>query len=397
MRVAQALVARFKEREENCRVGVLDCFTRLLAVTVTASDAGVLKFGSPADDMDDTTASSGALPAVVDLRTEYAPKLVSSSEKILSVKKGNERSKSSALALLATLCQAPGGVGGQEQIASVFSHVKTFLSNAPRAGSDLVLHREGTSKALRLDALSLVHAMLSSDKHNPVHVRQSLRKALLPELCMAVKEQWYKVIAAALRALAAVPRFFTALGYDENDDPSLRQKEGAEVASSLYTAVEPLLSAHDVDQEIKECALKACASLLSSLHSCMPVDQQQRLLALVLDRLKNETTRIIAIKTLSAIAASSSGSADGTDMQDGAGERVNLSPILKESISTMASFLKYQSRSLKQSSLEALDIVITNHGSSDPDLASGELYASVLQEFASLIVDSDLHLSHLSL
>ena len=55
-------------------------------------------------------------------------------------------------------------------------------------------------------------------------------------------------------------------------------------------------------------------------------------------------------------------------------------------------FLKLQSRSLKQSSLEALDTIVTNHGSGDE-----ALYATVLTELAPLIVDSDLHLSHLSL
>jgi len=377
-RVATALVHRFKEREENCRVGVMDCFTRLLAVTIQAANAGVLSFGTD-DDMD--TSSSGT---TIDLRHEYAPKLVRLCKKILSVKKGNERSKSSTLALLATLCQAPGGVGGEEEITSVFLHVKPFLSG----GSDASLtHREGTSKALRLDALSLVHAILTSDKHDPIHVRKSLRQTLLPELCQAVKEQWYKVIAEALRTLAAVPRFFV-LGYSPDDDPSTKQKESAEVAQALYTAIEPLLAAHDVDQEIKECALKASASLLSSLHASMPEENQQRLLSLLLERLNNETTRIAAIKTLSSIAASSSPSSmDDTNP-------VNLSPILKESITTMASFLKLQSRSLKQTSLEALDVVITSHGS-DPELADGSLYSSVLQEF--VVGDSDLHLSHLSL
>jgi cullin-associated NEDD8-dissociated protein 1 len=157
----------------------------------------------------------------------------------------------------------------------------------------------------------------------------------------------------------------------------------------LFTAIEPLLAAHDVDQEIKECALKACASLLSSLHASLKAEQKQRLLALLLDRLENETTRIAAIKTLSAVAAAS----DNNGME---GNLIDLSSILADSISIMASFLKLQSRSLKQHSLESLDIIVKNHGSSSL-LADGSLYSSVLKEFAPLIVDNDLHLSHLSL
>jgi cullin-associated NEDD8-dissociated protein 1 len=157
-----------------------------------------------------------------------------------------------------------------------------------------------------------------------------------------------------------------------------------DVANQLFAAIEPLLAAHDVDQEIKECALAACAALLSALHSNMSSDQTTSMLNLLLDRLKNETTRIAAIKTLSVIC-------DATP--DSAEDKIDLNPILAESIETMASFLKLQSRSLKQSSLEALDIVVTNHGLSD----SNELYSKVLQDLSHLVVDSDLHISHLSL
>ena len=56
-------------------------------------------------------------------------------EKILGVGKKNkgigERSKSNALGLLSTLCKAPGGVGGETEIISVFNHIKTLLGTVP--------------------------------------------------------------------------------------------------------------------------------------------------------------------------------------------------------------------------------------------------------------------------
>lgn len=145
--------------------------------------------------------------------------------------------------------------------------------------------------------------------------------------------------------------------------------------------------------------MKACASLLSNLHANLEPAQKDRLLALLLERLKNETTRIAAIKTLSAIAAAASTDQNTMAVEGEAScaTKIDLSPILVDSISTMASFLKLQSRSLKQSSLEALDTIVTNHGSTYAVLANGELYGMVVQELAPLIVDSDLHLSHLSL
>lgn len=365
--VAMALVNRFKEREENCRVGILECFTRLLAVTIKAADAGVVA-------IQDASMDIGAVTSI-DLRNSYAPALVKACEKLLSVKKGGERSKSHALSLLSTLCKAPGGVGGETEITGVFTHVQAFLAST---GGTELHDRDASSKTLRLDALSLVHAMLSCRNHDPVHIRKGLVQSLLPELCQAVQEQWYKVIAEALRALADVPRFFV-VGYEASDDEATKKLEIDGVANQVYAAVEPLLAAHDVDQEIKECALAACGALFSELFSSLSKEQTSRLQNLLLERLKNETTRIAAIKTLSAIA--------------GASSALNLSPILGESIETMAGFLKLQSRSLKQSALQALDTVLTHHGAED----SHELYGLVLQELAPLVVDSDLHISHLAM
>ena len=374
--ISMALVEQFKEREENCRVDIIDCFARLLHSTITYMQ-NLAKEGQwqlAADRMDDRDEEVG-----IDLQRDYAPALVKACASIMSTK-GNDRSKSAALALLATLCQAPGGVGALPEIQSVFAQIQIFLAGGiEEAKHSAAHHRESSSKALRLDALLLSFAMLAGHNHNPIHIRQCLTTQFLSNVCQLLQEQWYKVIAEALRVISQVPKYF-AIGYDH---------EGADVdadrtavASQLYTAVEPLLAAHDVDPEIKDGALKACALLLQSLHGSLTNDQTAQLLKLLLDRLKNETTRIAAIKTFISIAGEASGGC-------------HMDPILADSISTMASFLRLQSRSLKQSSLEALEIVIRNHGQKLADCQ--ELYASVVQEVAPLISDGDLHLCHLSL
>lgn len=405
--VASALVARFKEREENCRVGVLETFAKLLEVTTKKaaaspepqdgaasgssgkphSGANILQFSSASASGEDAEMNdSKDSVVVVDLRNKYAPVLVKNCEKILGVGKNNkgigERSKTHALGLLSTLCKAPGGVGGQAEILSVFKHIQTLLGKD--SDGDEGLSSGSTSKALRLDALSLVVAVLESVNHDPACVRKALTSALLPQLCASVKEQWYKVIAEGLRALAAVPRFFVV-----SNDPSDREETVA-VANKLYESVEPLLAAHDVDQEIKECALMATAKLLSELaggrsdvtQQYLTKDQTDRLTSLLLERLKNETTRIHAIKTLSTVSSSN------PDLGFGEG-------ILKDMIETMAGFLKMSSRSLRQTSLEALDVVVTHHGHTI--VGETSLYSSLLSELSDLVVDSDLHISHLAL
>lgn len=324
-RVGRSLIQRFKEREENCRVGILECFTDLLTKTLSSEE--------PFD---------GA---------EYTNDIVKECQKILATKRGsNDRSKSKVLCLLSILCQVPGGIGNQ--LSSVLKHVQKLLAD-----------QEGTNKALRLDGLKLVAAVLSSRTHDQTVIRAVLKDFLLKQLCESLQEQWYKNIAEALRSFIHIPGLFK----DEAD--------AADIAKQVYVPIEPILAAHDVDQEIKECALKAMAALLVMKE--LETDHSARLLAFLLERLKNETTRIAAIKTVSAIA---------TDC--------DLSPILGDLIQTMSSFMEYTSRSLKQASLEALEAVVLEQGSSVKD---DELFSRVLVFVVPIITDRDLHLCHLGL
>lgn len=374
--MAGALVSRFKERDENCRVDNIECFTRLLSYTVSAASSGVLVLASSNTMEEDGLSATGTV--VVDLRSSVTSAIVKASEKQLSAKKCGERSKSSAIALLSTLCLAPGGVGGYDQIRSVFNHLKSILNV-----NDDVKHKHlsATSKSLKLEALCLVRVLLSRcnpHQHDATHVKNALLPIMLPEICNCVNEDWYKVIAEALRVLMEVPHLMV-LG-------SASQSEKKEVANLLYAAIEPRLAAHDLDQEIKECALSASAALLSVLHASLSNEQKARIFELVLERLKNETTRIAAIKTLSTISDAAQSNSE-----------LDLSFIMNETLVQLATLLRQQSRGLKQSSLQCLDS-LTRCLSIDGDVDMDDgLFDSVLKELGGVIADNDLHVCHLSL
>ncbi|KAL3806814.1 hypothetical protein ACHAXA_010760, partial [Cyclostephanos tholiformis] len=373
--VAGALVNRFKEREENCRVDIIECFTRLLSYTVSAASSGVLVLASSCSMDDDTLLTAGRV--VVDLRSNVSSAIVKASEKQLRAKKGGERSKSSAIALLSTLSLAPGGVGGSDQINSVFKELKSILNVEDDAKHK---HVSASSKSLKLEALCLVRIMLSRcnpHQHNSTHIKNALLPIMLPEICKCVNEDWYKVIAEALRVLMEVPQLMV-LG-------SASKSEMDKVANLLYKAIEPRLALSDLDQEIKECALAASAALLSKLSASLSTEQKNRMLNLLLQRLKNETTRIAAIKTLSIIGAAAQTNED-----------LDLSPIMNATLSQLALLLRQQSRGLKQTSLQCLDILVLCLGSEDVDTDAG-LFDSVLKDLGAVISDTDFHVCYLSL
>lgn len=367
--VAGALVNRFKEREENCRVDIIECFTHLLSYTISAASSGVLALAS-SSSMEEDSPASGTV--VVDLRSNVSSAIVKACEKQLSAKKGGERSKSSAIALLLTLCHAPGGIGGSDQITSVFTHVQSILNVDNDAKRK---HVSANSKTLKLDALCLVRIMLSCGKHDPAHIKNAMLPILLPEICKCVNEDWYKVIAEALRVLMEVPNLVVG---------SASKTEMDEVANSLYNAIEPRLAEHDLDQEIKECALSASASVLSMLNASLSTEQKNRIFELLLERLKNETTRVAAIRCLSKIGDAAQSNDD-----------LDLSPIMNEALSQLALLLRQQSRGLKQTSLECL-LVLCLGADGDVEMDDG-LFDSVLKDLGDIISDTDLHICHLSL
>ena len=341
-----------------------------LFVLVSAASSGVLVLASSDSMVDDDVQET----VQVDLRTNVAAAIVAASMKQLSGKKSGDRSKSSAIALLSTLCLAPGGIGGADQIKSVFTHVKSILEVDVGANK----HASANSKSLKLEALSLVRNMLSSHKHNATDMKDALLSILLPELCKSVREDWYKVISEALRTLIEVPPLVVA--------GSTSKEDLDKVASSLYDAIEPRLAEHDIDQEIKECALSATASLVSVLHGSLTDDQKKKLFEMVLERLKNESTRIAAIKTLSKIGAAAH---PGSDL--------DMSPILNKTLGELAVLLRQQNRGLKQCALECLDTMVLCLGS-DGDASMDEgMFDSVLKDLGDIVTDADLHLCHLSL
>ena len=112
-----------------------------------------------------------------------------------------------------------------------------------------------------------------------------LRKSiavLLPSLCSAVNEDWYKIIAEALRVLAEIPRF---VDVEDMDFPP------EAVASQLYYAISPRLAAHDLDQEIKEYALGSSGALLSLLHPYLIPSHKEDMLKLISERLENKIVK----------------------------------------------------------------------------------------------------------
>jgi cullin-associated NEDD8-dissociated protein 1 len=108
----------------------------------------------------------------------------------------------------------------------------------------------------------------------------------------------------------------------------------------------------------------------AQLNQCLPV---------LLERLRNEITRLTAVRALTRVAQSPL--------------RVDLAPVLcTDPIAVLAGFLRKNQRALKLSTLSLLDVLVCNYGD-----RLKNLLRPVLAELPALLSESDLHVAQLTL
>eukprot|EP01103_Thecamoeba_quadrilineata_P012984 TRINITY_DN3476_c0_g1_i1.p1 TRINITY_DN3476_c0_g1~~TRINITY_DN3476_c0_g1_i1.p1 ORF type:complete len:1239 (+),score=374.55 TRINITY_DN3476_c0_g1_i1:53-3718(+) len=342
--VVPVLLTRFREREENVKLEIFATLRDLLRQTVANKKLSNNSVVAQEKDQSPTA----------QLRKTIVPKLLPSLAKELKQK--SFKIKIGAFQLLRDLTQVEDGL--------LTNYVKLLV---PGIKSSLI--EKNNNPNVKMETLSFLRALFSS--HPPATFHPHL-EALLPPILQAVSENYYKIVAEALRVCHEVikvlrPSNSTQFDYHQH-------------VQALFPAVFQKLKALDADQEVKECAIACTALLISSLGDDATIKAQTgECLRLFLERLGNEITRPAAIRALSVIG--------GSEIS------IDLSPILTEAITQLTTILRQNSRQLKQSSLVALDTLMTHRGAAD---VSG-LSAKILSQLAPLISEADLHLSHLAL
>jgi len=369
-----AVVLRFKEREETVRIDVVECFTNLVAATALASGAasgaggglkGEERPGSPSGcGGEHQTGALAGLESVLPGAMAAA---------VRQLEKGkDEKTKSAVFALLRQLVGALPPAALAPYVDKMLSCVVSVLAT-PKA-----------SNALKLDALVFTRQALEALGGQAASL-QPLVPTLLPHVLALVQGDWYKLIAEALRVVSAVVRVLRPMDqegdmFEGSAQGGLSPQELEALVGPMHAAIQPRLEASDMDQEIKECAITAVGDLVASLGDLM-LPQLPRVLSLLMDKLRNETTRMAALKALASIATSKLPQLDLTHILAlGAVEELSL-------------FLRQQSRPLLLATLETLLALVEAQGASmDP-----ALLAKALAEAAPLVSDADLHLTHLAL
>lgn len=400
---AQPLIKRIDEREENVRLEVLSTLSLLVRKTgegLHISDPSLddyepeaitqLPINRKRRRQSSTTTPSQSLAATglispvqekipqtgpqADL-ARLTPSIVKAATKHLKGK--TVPTKQAIINLLDDLVSVQRG-----GLSDYFEDIIGPIADAIKpAGSSITSSLGGsggaasaTPSTLRIAALKLISDI--SKTHSSTFLQPYLAK-IVAAVTVAVHDRFYKISSEAVRTVEELVKTIT---------PPRSRDAGTQYKSDLHKLFDVIIdrgTANDADAEVRQRAIHALGILVSRVSlpegkDLLPADKRTLALNVLQERLKNETTRLAAVRAVDQIAASvqSPDQLDINWVQDVALE--------------LAAQLRKSNRSLRGSSVTAL-----RHLAASPavkDRLNEETIRGIVSALLPVISNNDTHL-----
>ena len=377
-KVAPVLVSRFKEREENVRLEILDTLASLIRKT----GEGVSLLGPSVDQDLDFAAdyasrsrkrrrvnsdlgkfdAPGAFSSSIGLSSpatspspvsgpkadlaRLSPAVVRGVGKLL--KQNSIPTKQAAITLLRDLVLVQNG-GLSDNLSKIVEPLVDAVkaSGASSSGSASTLAggaAAATGSKMRIEALQLTSAIC--DTHSSKVIAPYIG-SVVPSIVMAIKDKYYKVSSEALLTIESIIKVLTP------PRSAGTEQQRRLFLNSIYDAILNRAMAIDADLEVRQRAIHALGVLLARTSGSMNSklltgDNKSKALEVLQDRLKNETTRLSAVKAVDLVSASA---VDQSDLQLQWARNVTLE---------LGAQLRKADRSLRGASLTALRNFVSN-------------------------------------
>lgn len=400
--VAPVLVQRFNERVENVRLETIATVASLIRKTgegvhvhLASDDDYVIhaplsrkrRRESSSTLTFDTksllSASAGLTSPTVEVppasgpRADLArlsPAIVKSATKLL---KGNSiPTKQALIGLLNDFVSVQKG-GLSEFLSQLIDPVVDAVKATGSSSSSSALSggaASATTNTLRIAALRLLGDIAKS--HSSSVLLPFLPK-IVPGVVQAVSDKYYKISS---EAIATVEQLIKALTPPRSK--AATQKTQGDL-QQLFKVVIGRVSANDADLEVRQRAIHALGILLARTsgaegNSLLSAEDRSAALDLLNERLKNETTRLAAVRAIDTVAAL-------TTTKD------LLQPAwIREVSLELSAQLRKANRALRGSSLGALkNLVAAPAARSALDATTTQ---GLVNALTPLLTPSDLHL-----
>ena len=336
-KIAPALITRFKEREENVRLEILNTLASLIRKTgeglsllgpeviqevdlsrdYTQRSRKRRRVDSNAEPFDGQNPfastvglmSPAASPSPVsgpraDL-ARLSPAIVRGVAKLL--KQPSVPTKQAAITLLRDVVIVQnGGLSDLfgKVVGPLIDAVRGLGSSSTHASSSIGGVGAATGSKMRIEALQLVSAVC--DTHTSRILSPHIGN-IVPSVIAAINDKYYKVSSEALLTVESIVKVLTpprSAGSEQQRKAYLRD---------IYEAILSRAVATDADLEVRQQAIHALGILLartSGSPSLLSSDKRLQALELLQERLRNETTRVSAIKAVDLVIASATNPSD---------------------------------------------------------------------------------------
>ncbi|KAK9330159.1 armadillo-type protein [Lipomyces starkeyi] len=340
--IAPLLVSRFKEREETVRVEVLNTFATLIRQTAsTTAAAAAANTSRRKRRMSDDS---------MILESDPRRQLPDLSGRVFKLLSQHLLKMSSLPSKQASLTVATETVAVLSSLPDEFS---LFIPTIEPAMS------QGT---LRTSIINFVSILVTN--HSLEQLAEYLH-TIVSVVVAGADDKFYKISSEALAAAGDVIVLITT---PSNVDTS-------KYIARLHETVVAKATASEADLEVRERAIMAIGQLLIYARSTLSKKEKDADADILLERLKNETTRPATIRSIENIAASPS-----TDAS------VFVNKWVNEVVIELAGLLRKSNRAIRASALSALK-VMTEKFAPQIDGATAAGMVSVLR---GVIVEDDL-------
>lgn len=382
--VAPALISKFKEREESVRADILQTFIALLRQTsvYAGGDEGhklrrysVSSFGEELDMMP----SSPVVNAVQSndgprqLLRAQVPKLCRALAKQLSSKSTQTRQIGFHL-LREVIIVLHGGL--EDQMELFVPVIESSLSNTAIDHH----HQAASSSNLKIEILQFLRLFFHNHAATSIHPYLG---RLAPSVIKSISDKFYKITSEAFLVCIELIKVIRPIYLDSKTGEyqiSTVAPEHVQYINDIYEVTLNVLNTSDADQEVKERSIMCLGTLLAQVGDVLQAQQRQAW-DVLLERLRNEVTRLISVKTLTVV--SQSPIAGGEELQR----------CVLVAVDELSLLLRKSNRPLRIASLECLTILVNRYGTT----ISSASFSNILNELKPLISDSDLHLLPLAL
>ncbi|EWC48613.1 hypothetical protein DRE_01835 [Drechslerella stenobrocha 248] len=378
--VAPSLVKRFSEREENVRLEVLATTTTLIRKTRDLAYSGSTPAQRTASAKKRRRGSDISMyeqekmamqppeqPSASYALQKLSPELAKSSARLL--KNPSLNTKQTTVDLLSSLITALPDPNATlttvlESIVNIVAASESrSVAPASAAASGSAA---ASSSSLRIESLKFLSTAFVEGGDEAL---KPFISKIVQAVAIAAKDKFYKISS---QALATASEMLSLLAAE-------MALEDVSCFNTLFDAIVSKIQQNDTDLEVRERAIEAMGSLLAVTSGTKYLDQGSRDMAftLLLERLRNETTRLTTVRAIEKLAQE----AQPDDLP---------AAWVKDVISELGAQLRKANRALRGSSLVALRALVLNPAV-QPTLSSATA-EELVTVLTPLLQSSDLHL-----